>query len=146
MEEEWDQSDLRLRNYAQNSDLMSCWNCKTGPSGLGNRILRFWQKNSQNRTLRYGKPDPPVLPGQNTWKFDSWAIGHQIGWNLDTRVTSTQGTSFQKRFFPNPKISLPILDELEEPRFWRNREKSAKSKGLEPWIHSKDGGRWWGSS
>jgi hypothetical protein len=20
--------------------------------------------------------------------------------------------------FPNPKISLPILDELEEPRFW----------------------------
>jgi hypothetical protein len=24
MEEEWDQSDLRLRNYAQNSDRMSC--------------------------------------------------------------------------------------------------------------------------
>jgi hypothetical protein len=25
---------------------------------------------------------------------------------------------FPKRFFPNPKISLPILDELDEPRFW----------------------------
>jgi hypothetical protein len=25
---------------------------------------------------------------------------------LDTRVTSTQGTSFQRDFFPNPKISL----------------------------------------
>jgi hypothetical protein len=25
---------------------------------------------------------------------------------------------FSKRFFPNLKISLPILDELEESRFW----------------------------
>jgi hypothetical protein len=23
---------------------------------------------------------------------------------------------FPKRFFPNPKISLPILDELEKPK------------------------------
>jgi hypothetical protein len=44
-------------------------------------------------------------------------------------------------FFPNLKISLLILDELEKPIFSGNREKSAKSKGLEPWIHSKDGGR-----
>jgi hypothetical protein len=29
-------------------------------------------------------------------------------------VTSAQGISSQKRFFLNPKISLPILDELEE--------------------------------
>jgi hypothetical protein len=48
---------------------------------------------------------------------------------------------FPKRFFPNPKISLPILDELEKPRFWWNREKSSKSMGLEPWVHSKVGGR-----
>jgi hypothetical protein len=27
---------------------------------------------------------------------------------------------FSKRFFPNPKISLPILDELKESRFWGN--------------------------
>jgi hypothetical protein len=39
---------------------------------------------------------------------------------------------FLKRFFPNPKIFLPILDELKEPMFWGKREKSAKSKGLEP--------------
>jgi hypothetical protein len=46
-----------------------------------------------------------------------------------------------KRVFLNPKISLPILDELEEPRFWGKWEKSAKLKGLEPYIHSKIGGR-----
>jgi hypothetical protein len=39
---------------------------------------------------------------------------------------------FPKRFFSNPKIFLPILDELEESRFWRKWEKSSKSKGLEP--------------
>jgi hypothetical protein len=39
---------------------------------------------------------------------------------------------FPKRFFPNPKISLPILDELEKSKFWGKWEKSIKSKGLEP--------------
>jgi hypothetical protein len=46
------------------------------------------------------------------------------------------------RFFLNPKISLPILNELEEPRFWEKREKSIKLKGLETWIDFKIGGRW----
>jgi hypothetical protein len=35
-------------------------------------------------------------------------------------------------------ISLPILDELKESRFWGKREKSTKTKGLEPWIHFKE--------
>jgi hypothetical protein len=48
---------------------------------------------------------------------------------------------FSKRFFPYPKISLLILDELEEPKFWGKCDKSAKLKGLEPWIHSKIGDR-----
>jgi hypothetical protein len=48
---------------------------------------------------------------------------------------------FPKRVFSNPKISLPILDELEKSRFWGNQEKSTKSKELEPFIHSKVGGR-----
>jgi hypothetical protein len=48
---------------------------------------------------------------------------------------------FQKRFFLNSKIFLLILDELEESRFWEKQEKSTKLKGLEPWIHSKVGGR-----
>jgi hypothetical protein len=53
----------------------------------------------------------------------------------------TTRNKFPKRFFPNPNISLPILDKLEEPRFCGKRKKSTKSKGLEPWIHSKIGGR-----
>jgi hypothetical protein len=48
---------------------------------------------------------------------------------------------FPKRFFLNPKISFSILDELKEFRFWGKWEKLTKSKRLEPWIHSKDGGR-----
>jgi hypothetical protein len=36
---------------------------------------------------------------------------------------------FPQRVFSNQKISLLILDELEEPRFWRKWEKSGKSKG-----------------
>jgi hypothetical protein len=38
----------------------------------------------------------------------------KLGYNghLNTR------NKFSKRFFLNPKISLPILDKLEEPRFW----------------------------
>jgi hypothetical protein len=48
---------------------------------------------------------------------------------------------FPMRFFSNPMIFFPILDELEEPGFWENWEKSTKLKGLEPWIHFKIGGR-----
>jgi hypothetical protein len=48
---------------------------------------------------------------------------------------------FSKKFFLNLKISLLIMDELEKPTFWGNREKSTKLKGLGSWIHSKVGGR-----
>jgi hypothetical protein len=58
---------------------------------------------------------------------------------MDTRVTSTKRTIFPKRFFPNPNIFLLILDELEKPSFWENSK--ILSKGLDPWIHSNDGGR-----
>jgi hypothetical protein len=50
-------------------------------------------------------------------------LGHKG--HLNTR------NKFPKRFFLNPKISLPILDKLKKPRFWWNREKSAKLKGLD---------------
>jgi hypothetical protein len=96
-------------------------------------------------------PDMSNLGGyiwQNCWicpvhieTFFSTLILETRGTNLDTRVTSTHGTSFQRGFFPNPKISLLILDELKDPRFQEKWEKSIKSKGLEPWIHSKIGGR-----
>jgi hypothetical protein len=52
-----------------------------------------------------------------------------------------KGTIFSKRVFPNLKISLLILDELKKPNFWGNQKKSARSMGLEPWIHSMDEGR-----
>jgi hypothetical protein len=48
---------------------------------------------------------------------------------------------FSKMFFPNPMIFRLILDELKKLMFWGNREKSVKSKVLEPWIYSKVGGR-----
>jgi hypothetical protein len=41
---------------------------------------------------------------------------------LDTRAITTQGTSFQKRFFSNPKISLLILDELKNLIFGERGE------------------------
>jgi hypothetical protein len=64
------------------------------------------------------------------YKAPNWKKLGQKG-HLNTR------NKFPKKFFPNPKISFSILDELKKPRFWWNREKSTKSKGLEPWIHSK---------
>jgi hypothetical protein len=36
---------------------------------------------------------------------------------MDTKVKSTPRTNSPKRFFPSPKISLSILDELEELGF-----------------------------
>jgi hypothetical protein len=61
-------------------------------------------------------------------------LGHKGHLNTSNKIPM--------RFFPNPKIFFPILDELEEPKFSEKREKSTKSKGLEPWIHFKIGGRW----
>jgi hypothetical protein len=60
-------------------------------------------------------------------------LGHEG--HLNTRK------KFPKKFFSILKISLSILDELKEPRFWGKRGKSVESKGLEPCIQSKIGGR-----
>jgi hypothetical protein len=60
-------------------------------------------------------------------------LGHKGHLNISNK--------FPTRFFPNPKIFFLILDELKEPRFRENREKSIKSKELEPWIYFKIGGR-----
>jgi hypothetical protein len=59
-------------------------------------------------------------------------LGHRGDLNIRNK--------FSKRFFSNSKIFLRIFDEVEESMFWVKREKSAKSKGLESWIHSKVGG------
>jgi hypothetical protein len=68
--------------------------------------------------------------------FLSTLILELRGTKLDE--TWTQGSPQHKEqvpkvvFFQNSKISLSILDELKESTFWRKREKSSKSKGLEP--------------
>jgi hypothetical protein len=49
-------------------------------------------------------------------------LGHKG--HLNTR------NKFSKRFFPNPKISPLIFDELKEPRFWGKLEKSKPSKAI----------------
>jgi hypothetical protein len=69
-----------------------------------------------------------------SYRLQKWMkLGHKGQLNTKNK--------FPMSFFSNPKISIPILDELKEPRFWDKREKSAKSKGLDPWIHPKIGGR-----
>jgi hypothetical protein len=105
------------------------------------RIEEYWILK-QNRIEQNSSCSQHQLKSPNN---GSRVTVHQISQNLDTRVTSTKGTIFLKRFFPNPKISFLILDELKKPSFWGNREKSAKLKGLESWIHFKDRCRWWGS-
>jgi hypothetical protein len=74
-----------------------------------------------------------------SYETSNWMkFGHKG--HLSTR------NNFQKSFFSKSKDFPSILDELEESRFWNKWEKSTKSKRLEPWIHSKIGGRWWVSS
>jgi hypothetical protein len=63
-----------------------------------------------------------------------WFLSYEVlNWmKLGHKGQLNTRNKFQKRFFLNPKISLPILDELEESRFWRKQERSAKLKGLGP--------------
>jgi hypothetical protein len=76
--------------------------------------------------------------------FFSTLIIQLGGTKLDE--TWTQGSPQQKEqvpkeVFTKSKDFLLILDELKECRFWGKWEKSVKSNGLVPWIHSKVGGR-----
>jgi hypothetical protein len=126
--EERDQMNTRLAKYSQNSKWTSGWKLSSGHIRFGTRYVWFWRIYPKKLSDMSGTPRNLLL------NFDSWAMRHQIRWNLDTRVTSTQETNSKKGFSPNPKISLPILDEIEESRFWRKWERSGKSKGLEPSI------------
>jgi hypothetical protein len=139
-EEECDQSDIRLASYNQNSHQTLLLKWSGGHVEHWTGYVWYRPDISRKRGYMSGPPRNFLL------NFDSWGTRHQIGWNLNIRVTSTQGTSSQRSFFPNPKISHPILDELKESRFRGKRGKSTKSKELEPWIHSKVRGRWSDSS
>jgi hypothetical protein len=132
----------------------------------GHRVSKIWPKQWINIAAETARRTGPTLDQKclvledisvkraryvrSTQKISSqlWFLsyGAQQWMKLGHKGHHNRRNKFPKRFFLNSKISLSILDELDESRFWEKREKSAKSKGLEPWIHSKIGGRWWGSS
>jgi hypothetical protein len=56
------------------------------------------------------------------------------------------GNKFPKEVFPKSKDFPSDFGWTRKPKFWGNKLNSMKSKGLEPWIHSKVGDRWQGSS
>jgi hypothetical protein len=127
--EEWDQTDTRLTKYDKNSERTSCWNyqpdivhwevsrnanCQSDIVWVKSDIVRWDRTLYVGRSLktRFSPKILLFLP-----KFDSWAIGHQIGWNFNTMATSTQGTSYQKWFFSNPKIFLLIFGWTKKLKF-----------------------------
>jgi hypothetical protein len=55
-------------------------------------------------------------------------------------------SKFPIEVFPKTNDFPSDFGWTQKPRFWGNEEKSMKSKELEPWIHSKIGGIWWGLS
>jgi hypothetical protein len=84
-EEEWDQSNLRLGNYAQSSHQMLLLK-------MSSRHVRPWTGYVRSGRIYLVKvPDMSGLPRIILLNFDYWAMRHQIGWNLDTRVTSWHG-------------------------------------------------------
>jgi hypothetical protein len=76
--------------------------------------------------------------------FDSGATRHQIVWNLDIRVTSIQGTSSRRCFSQIQRFLFWFSMNSKNLGFEINGRNI--SNGLELWIHTKIGGRWWGSS
>jgi hypothetical protein len=60
--------------------------------------------------------------------------GMKLGYegHLNTRK------KFPKKFFSILKISLLILDELKEPRFWGKREKIRRIKGARAMYSVQD--------
>jgi hypothetical protein len=125
VEKECDQLDTRLARYDQNSEQTLLLKLTDGHVRPWTGYVRPTQKHPfELWFMSYGAP--------------KWMkLGHNGHLNTSNK--------FLMRFFPNPNISLPILNELKEPWFWEKREKSTKSKGLETWIHFKIGGRWWDS-
>jgi hypothetical protein len=88
-EKEWDQLDTRLVRYDQNSE-------QTLLLKLPGGHVRPWTGYVWFRRIYpVIELDMSGLPINFLLNFDSWDTGHQNGWNLDTRVTSTQVTTFQ---------------------------------------------------
>jgi hypothetical protein len=128
VEKEWDKLDTRLAKYDQNSE----------------------------QTLLLKLPGGHVRPWTGYIQYSSWICPAYPEIFFSTLILELQGTKMDETWtlgspqhkeqvsnevFPKSKYFFLILDELEEPRFWENWEKSTKLKGLEPWIYFKIGGR-----
>jgi hypothetical protein len=114
------------------------WTQRKRMGSIGHSVSKIWSKQWTNiaaKTPRWtclaldricpvsadisGKQARYVRPTQKlpsqlwflSYEAPKWMkLGHKGHLNTSNK--------FRMRFFPNPKISLPILNELEEPRFW----------------------------
>jgi hypothetical protein len=164
VEEECDQTDIRLAKYGQNSERTSSWNNQSDIVQL-DHILSGWAINylaghtlsdwrsletqtisrtlsGSSQTMYSPSGQYPLLSPQ-TWFLNygapNWTKLRHKG-HLNTR------NKFPNEVFPKFKDFPSDFRWIQKPRFWGNEEKSMKSKGLDPWIHSKIEDRWWGSS
>jgi hypothetical protein len=107
--------------------LVQAEHCPVGPYNVRYEVSgnTFFSQNPplsfQTWFLSYGAPNQMKL-------------GHKD--HLNTR------NKFLKEVFSKSNDFPSDFGWTQKLRFWGNDEKSMKSKGLEPWIHSKIGGRW----
>jgi hypothetical protein len=90
----------RLARYDQNSEQTFLLKLPGGHDWLWTGYVQF------RRIYPVIEPDMSGLSRNFLLTFDSWATGHQNGWNLDTSVTSTQVTSFQWGFSQIQRFSF----------------------------------------
>jgi hypothetical protein len=154
----WDQLDTRLVRYVQNCEWTSGWKSQFDIVRLGVSGAQNWRPDLIRVTsdiVRWGRTLSGrwslenVIFSQNlplssqVWFLSyiapNWMkIGHKG--HLNTR------NKFPKVIFSKSNDFPSDFGWTQKPRFWENEEKFMKSKGLEAWIHSKVGGRRWGSS
>jgi hypothetical protein len=111
-EKEWEQTDTQLAKYDQNSKWTSGWISQSDIvqwEVFGNEIF------TKNPSL-----------SSETWSLSNKAPNWmKLGYkgHLNTR------NKFPKEVFPNPKISLLILDELKNLGFVRMKRNPLNQKG-----------------
>jgi hypothetical protein len=122
-EKEWDQLDTRLARYDQNSEQMLLLKLPGGHVRPWTGYVRL------QRIYPVIEPDISGLPKNFLLKFVSWATGHQNGWNLDIRVTSTQVTIFQCGFSQIQIFSFWFWMNSKNLGFGRNGRNPLNQRG-----------------
>jgi hypothetical protein len=122
-EKEWDQLDTQLARYDQNSEQILLLKLLDG-------YVWPWTGYAQFRQIYPAiEPDMSGLPRNFLLNFDSWATGHQNGWNLDTRVTLIQVTSFQWGFSQIQIFSFQFWMNSKNLGFMRNGRNQPNRRG-----------------